>query len=77
MNYVHPGDRDYVNSATNRAMNRKPYSIDYRIISSDGEERTVRMQSRVIFDAENTPVRIKGIVQDITEYKIAEEKFRT
>ena len=76
LNYVHPDDRDYVNSAANRAMNGKPYSIDYRIISADGEERTVHMQSRVIFDAKNTPVRIKGIVQDITECKIAEEKIQ-
>ena len=76
LNYVHLDDRDYVNSAANRSMNGKPYSIDYRIISADGEERTVHMQSRVIFDAENTPVRIKGIVQDITECKIAEEKIQ-
>ena len=76
LNYVHPDDRDYVNSAANRAMNGKPYSIDYRIISANGEERTVHMQSRVIFDEENTPVRIKGIVQDITECKIAEEKIQ-
>ena len=76
LNYVHPGDRDYVNSAANRAMNGKPYSIDYRIVSVDRGERTVHMQSRVIFDAKNTPVRIKGIVQDITESKIAEEKIQ-
>ncbi|RXA19857.1 PAS domain S-box protein [Methanosarcina sp. MSH10X1] len=73
LNYIHPDDRDYVKSAANRAMNGEPYSIDYRIISSDGEERTVHMQSQVIFDENNTPVRIKGIVQDITDRKQTEE----
>ncbi|MGB9938915.1 PAS domain S-box protein [Methanosarcina sp.] len=76
LSYVHPDDRDYVISAANRAMNGKPYSIDYRIISADGKERTVHMQSEVIFDENNTPVRIKGIVQDITERKKTEEKLQ-
>ena len=73
LNYVHPSDRDYVNNSVNRAMNGKPYSIDYRILSADGEERIVHMQSEVIFDEKKTPIRLKGIVQDITERKKAEK----
>mgnify|MGYP000936409278 CR=1 FL=1 len=73
LNYVHPSDRDYVNNNVNRAMNVKPYSIDYRILSADGEERIVHMQSEVIFDEKKTPIRLKGIVQDITERKKAEK----
>lgn len=73
LNYVHPSDRDYVNNNVNRAMNGKPYSIDYRILSADGEERIVHMQSEVIFDEKKTPIRLKGIVQDITERKKAEK----
>ena len=76
LNYVHHGDRDHVNNAANRAMSGKPYSIDYRIVSGKGEERTVHMQSQVIFDEKHTPVRIKGIVQDITESKKTEEKIQ-
>ncbi|MGB9938916.1 PAS domain S-box protein [Methanosarcina sp.] len=73
LSYVHPGDRDYVSSATNIAMNGKPYSIDYRIISTDGAERVVHEQGEVIFDKKNIPARMRGIVQDITERKKAEE----
>lgn len=73
LNYVHPSDRDYVNNSVNRAMNGKPYSIDYRILSADGEERIVHMQSEVIFDEKKIPIRLKGIVQDITERKKAEK----
>ncbi len=76
LNYIHPEDRDYVNSTANRAMNGKPYSIDYRIIRANREERAVHMQSQVIFDKNNIPVQIKGIVQDITERKKSEEKLR-
>lgn len=44
-----------------------------RILSADGEERIVHMQSEVIFDEKKTPIRLKGIVQDITERKKAEK----
>jgi PAS domain S-box-containing protein len=57
-------------------MSGKPYNIDYRIVSGKGEERTVRMQSQVIFDEKHIPVRIKGIVQDITKSKKTEERIQ-
>ena len=46
------------------------------IILTNGEERIVHAQGEVIFDEKNTPVRIRGTVQDITERKKAEEKLR-
>ena len=67
LSYVHPDDRDYVDNATKEALKGKPYSIDFRIILADGEERIVHEQGEVIFDEKNVPIRIKGIVQDITE----------
>jgi PAS domain S-box-containing protein len=76
LSYVHPSDREYVDNTAKKAMKGKTYSIDYRIIRADGEERTVHMQSEVIFDDKNTPVRIKGIVQDITERKEVEEALQ-
>ena len=74
--YIHPDDRhDYVNLA-NKALNEKSsLCVDFRIISDDGEERRVYLQSKIIFNETNDPVQIKGIVQDITERKKAEEKI--
>jgi PAS domain S-box-containing protein len=46
------------------------------ITLDDREVRTVHIQSEVIFDEENIPIRAKGIVQDITESKKAEEKIK-
>ena len=76
LNYVHPDDRDYVVDAFKETINGKPYSIDHRIILANGEERTIHKQSEVIFDEKNNPVRIKGIVQDITERKKAEKALQ-
>ena len=76
LNCVHPDDRDYVNNAVKKDIGEKFCSIDFRIISADGVERIVHAQNEVIFDEENIPVRVRGIVQDITERKIAEQKLQ-
>ena len=57
-------------------LNGNPFDNDYRIILADGEERIVHIKGEVIFDEENVPIRVKGIIQDITERKKAEEKIR-
>ncbi|WP_410509125.1 PAS domain S-box protein [Methanosarcina hadiensis] len=73
LSYVHPDDRDYVKNAVNGALAGKPYSIDHRIILASGEERIVHEQGEVIFGNGNVPVRMTGVVQDITERKKAEK----
>jgi PAS domain S-box-containing protein len=73
LSYVHPDDLNNVKDAFKRALNGKPFSIDYRIILAGGEERIVRTHAEVIFDDENSPVRMRGTVQDITKHKKAEE----
>ena len=75
LSYVHPDDRDYVDNAFKGTINGKPYNIEHRIILSNGDERTVHIQAEVVFDEKNIPIRVKGIVQDITERKRAEEKI--
>jgi len=77
LSYVHPRDRDHVDNAFKKAINGKLCSIDHRIILANGEERTVHLQSEAIFDEKKIPIRLKGIVQDITERKKAEEKIQS
>ena len=76
LNYAHPQARDYMDNAHKRALNGKPYNLEYRIVRKDGEERIIHMQSEVIFNEKNTPIRLKGIVQDITERKRVEEMLK-
>lgn len=74
---VHPDDRAMVMKAVDEALyERKPYSIDHRIVRPNGIERTVHEEAVVTFDPDGRPVRMVGTVQDITERKQAEELIR-
>ena len=76
LNHIHPDDRDYVENTNKKALRGEPFDIDHRIILANGEEHTVHTKAEVIFNEENRPIRLKGIVQDITERKRVEEKLR-
>ena len=77
LSYIHPDDRDYVYNSTKEAFNGKICATNYKIVRPDGEEQIVHSEREVIFDEKNTPIRMRGTVQDITERKKAEEKIKT
>ncbi|MDD3248634.1 MAG: PAS domain S-box protein [Methanosarcina sp.] len=83
LNFVHPDDREYVDNSRDylyntikKRLSGEFHGIDYRIILANGEERTVHAQTEVIFDEKNTPIRVKGTIQDITKFKKSEEKIK-
>jgi signal transduction histidine kinase len=68
LQFVHPEDRALVKQSIDNALYQKqPYRIDYRLILSDGSDRTVCEQAAV----SNT--NIASTIQDITDQKRAEE----
>ncbi|MEG3920282.1 MASE1 domain-containing protein [Microcoleus sp. T3_A4] len=68
---VHPEDRELVARSQRQAMfERTPYCINYRIVLSDGSERTVCEQSAIQSGA------IAATVQDVTERHRAETALR-
>ena len=68
---VHPEDRDLVRQSVEQVLSeQRPYTIDYRLVLSDGRERFVWEQTVI------SPTRITGTVQDITERKRAEMALR-
>ena len=76
LSHVHPDDREFVKKSVNEALyERKPYSIDHRVVRPDGTERIVHEQAEVIRNANKSPVRMRGTVQDVTAQKQAEEKI--
>jgi len=74
---VHPDDRQMVTDSVNAALNeRRPYSIDHRIVLPDGTIKSVHEQAEVEYDAEGRATFMTGTVQDVTQAKQVEEKLR-
>ena len=77
LNVIHPDDRNKVNDAYSQSLeNRKPYSIEHRLLFSDGRIKWVREQCTSDFDEEGKPLRSIGAVLDITEQKASEDNLR-
>ena len=75
---VHPDDKASVMRSIDQAITTKTsFSIDHRIVLPDGTVRFVHEQGEVVTDAWGNPVRIFGIVRDITERRRTEEQLRS
>lgn len=73
---VHPEDRAAVRETIQSAHDRGGCSqVDHRIILPDGTERFLRQYTEPLGN-EVGGSRLLGTVQDVTEYKHLEEKFR-
>lgn len=72
--FVHPEDREQVRRASaTAATSDRRYTIEHRIVRPDGSERFVEEQAEVILNATATPIRMIGVVRDITARKRAEQ----
>ncbi|MBI5643751.1 MAG: PAS domain-containing protein [Deltaproteobacteria bacterium] len=76
-NYIHPDDRERVKNAIDDALyHGAEYYIDFRIIPAVGGEKIVHSQAEAVFDEKGKPLTMSGIIQDITERKLAEEELK-
>jgi signal transduction histidine kinase/ActR/RegA family two-component response regulator/HAMP domain-containing protein len=78
LNVIHPGDREMVQNAVHAALYEKmDFNVDYRIVLPNDSERVVHSEGQVTYDTSGQPVRMIGIVQDITERKQAMIELET
>ncbi|MGI6706515.1 MAG: EAL domain-containing protein [Clostridia bacterium] len=73
---VHPDDVEYVKKAIQGVFEGRDYDIEHRIITPDGVEKYVHDKAKVFFDEANKPIRIVGILQDITHKKLIERDLQ-
>jgi PAS domain S-box-containing protein len=74
INAIHPEDRSAVLKAIDNCINNNmDYNIEHRIIWSDGTVHWLHERGNVLHDKDNNPVRMLGLVHDITKKKEAEE----
>lgn len=66
--WFHADDREYFREIDRKFLvNHKPYDMEYRIITKQGEIRWVRDKAEAEFDENGVHVRTDGVIQDITE----------
>lgn len=77
LNNVHPEDRVRV-LQTNRVARETggPFEIEYRIVTSAGAVKNVREVGYVKKDDNGSVLRLFGTVQDITDYRRAQEELQ-
>jgi PAS domain S-box-containing protein len=75
---IHPDDVDAVRASLERAVAmREPHQVVHRVRARDGADRTVNARGRVEVDETGTPVRMAGVVFDITRQAAAEADLRS
>ena len=73
---LHPGDRERVQEALRRHLERRdPYSVEYRTACKGGEYRWFLARGQALFDSSGKPRRMAGSLQDINERRLAAEQL--
>ena len=77
LNLIHPEDRSKVAEAAATALGGGPrYDVEYRVVRPDGAVRIVHSRGDVTWDENRKPLRQFGVLQDITELRLAEQEVR-
>jgi PAS domain S-box-containing protein len=75
MKLVHPEDHDRVIEGLEKSLKEHTiYHDEYRIIRTDGTMRWVESVGNITRNKKGAPIRMAGIVQDITSKKLAEKE---
>ena len=75
---VHPEDRDlYDRYRQNQFEGKALRGAEYRIIRKDGTLRWLRLDARVLFDADGESYASFGTCQDVTEEKLREQELKS
>lgn len=72
-------DRERIRNNVERALQRGDRTVpelEYLVTRPDGEVRTLLGTGRLVFDAEGSPIRMVGTVQDVTERRELERDHR-
>lgn len=74
---VHPDDRLRLEYEVGKLKRiGKNMKTNFRIMNSKGEVKILTGENRIEFNKEGQPIRLYGILQDVTSLKIAEETLK-
>ena len=74
---VHADDRARVARVIETAITeRRPWSIDYRIVRPGGDLRMIHARGEIVLDAGGRPAIVHGTCQDVTDNRRVEDALR-
>lgn len=74
---VHPADHENLRAALAQAAHESGhYRSEYRVVDRQRRTRWIVARGHVDFAENHAPLRLRGVIVDITERKEAEERFR-
>lgn len=87
---IHPEDEEWVKESYATLLNislfnsnNNNHDLEYRILLPNGEEKYVRDRAHIVYDLNKKPIRVDGIITEVTNRKKAqnalqksEEQFR-
>ncbi len=76
INFIHPEDKNIAKESAEKAIRYfTPTSLEYRIILSNDRTKTMSEHIEIINDSNGNPIRVLGVIQDITKRKQTELKL--
>lgn len=77
MERVHPEDVARLEAVmTQHLETRSPYSTEIRMRHRDGHDVWIRSRGQAVWDAEGTPLKVLGTIEDVSDRKQAELALR-
>ena len=73
---IHDDDKNQIRESLEQLPQTIINQSEFRIVRPDGTIRWLRDKSKLIFDSSGQPVRIDGLLTDITDRKQVEEELR-
>jgi len=74
--HVHPEDRELLDATVRHAIKHgTDVQVDYRVVFPDGSVRWLANRAQVHRDAGGRAIRLVGVVMDISDRKIAEQRI--
>ena len=73
INALHPDDLEIRERAYQKAFETSILAYDGRVVKKDKTIRWIRVKGKVYYNEENKPVRLFGVIQDISEHKVFAE----
>lgn len=74
LDFIHPDDKERIRIVTEEIKDgRRQHNLEYRIITRSGNEKYLQEKTKVLCDDEKNPLKIVGVIQDITKEKEMEK----